>query len=449
MKVPEGARAVIRLLRGAGFEAYLVGGCVRDALLAETDAGAAPHDWDICTDATPDRMKCVFSDCRTLDTGLKHGTLTVLLPDGAYEVTTFRIDGPYSDGRHPDAVSFTASIEKDLARRDFTINAMAMSPDENGGAAGVVDPFGGREDLARRVLRCVGDPDTRFREDALRILRALRFAGRLSLTIDPATHDAMLAGRELLHHISAERIMDELGKILLTAHGWELLSEYRDILTEIIPELRPCVGCDQHNSWHCYDVFEHILHSVGSAPAELTLRLAMLLHDVEKPAVMTVDEAGVGHFRGHAERSAETAERVLKRLRCSNQLTRDVTGLRRFHDAGITPTASALRRLLGRLGERQTRRLFQVKRADMAAQSERARERKQDALAQCEALLEQILAQRQAFTLKDLAIGGNDLLAAGVAPGPALGARLQKALDAVLDGTCENEREALLKIALK
>ncbi len=449
MIVPKGASEVIRALETAGYEAYLVGGCVRDMLLSEIDSRVEPHDWDICTSAKPDEMKMAFSGHRTIDTGLKHGTITVLMPDGQYEVTTYRIDGTYSDGRHPDFVAFTNSITEDLSRRDFTINAMAAATDENGSATGIIDPFGGKDDLVRKRLRCVGEPTARFDEDALRILRAIRFASRLGLEIDRATHEAMLDRRSLLQRISVERIMDELGKILLTDLGWDYLRKYRDILIEILPEIRPCVDFAQHNPWHCYDVFDHILISVGKAPMDLTMRMAMLLHDIGKPAAASTDEAGIDHFYGHPGISAEMAESILSRLHCSNQLTHDVTELVRYHDVEVSPSARTLRRLLNMLGEEQLKRLIQVKRADTAAQSEMARERKFGELDQSEELLNQILAQQQAFSLKDLAITGKDLLDQGIAPGPELGARLQRALDAVIDGIAENEREALLEIALR
>ncbi|MBE7003571.1 MAG: HD domain-containing protein [Ruminococcaceae bacterium] len=449
MRVPEGARTVIGALKKAGYEAYLVGGCVRDALLSVSAEDVEPHDWDICTNARPDEMKAVFAGGRTIGTGLRHGTLTVLMPDGPYEVTAYRIDGTYSDGRRPDSVTFTAELTEDLARRDFTINAMAMGVDGEGNTAEVIDPFGGREDLARRVLRCVGEANVRFEEDALRILRALRFASRLGLAIDPATCSAMLEKRALLRRISAERTMDELGKTLLTERGWAYFLEYRDILTEIVPELAPCVGFEQRNPWHCYDVFEHSLRSVGYAPPDLTLRMTMLLHDVGKPAAASVDETGVGHFYGHAEVSAAMAEKILTRLHCSHQLTRDVTELIRFHDAEAAPSARTLRRLLNKLGPWQLQRLLRVKRADTLAQSELHREERLHELDESEALLARILTARQAFSLQDLAINGEDLIAHGVVPGPALGARLQRALDAVLDGTAENDRDTLLQIALE
>lgn len=447
MTIPEGARGILRALTVAGYEAYLVGGCVRDALLqAEGNGTVQPHDWDICTSARPDELKLALDGWRTLDTGLKHGTVTVLAPDGQYEVTTYRVDGSYSDGRHPDAVTFTSSLTDDLSRRDFTINAMAMSPDDGGNAAEIVDPFGGREDLRRRILRCVGDPETRFEEDALRILRAIRFASRLGLTVEAETHAAMLRCRALLARVSFERVFDELCGILTTQRGGEYLRAYAPILVEIVPELAPCAGFDQRNPWHCYDVLDHILYSVDAAPPELTVRLAMLLHDAGKPAAASVDEKGIGHFYGHQKLSAELADSALERLRCSNRLRRDVVELVYYHDMQLQPTEQAMRRLLNKFGTEQARRLLQVKRADGMAQSEKARARLEE-LSHVETLLERVIAERQAFSLKDLAISGDDLLACGIAPGPEVGRRLRLALDAVLDGMAENEREALLDIA--
>lgn len=448
MKVPGGACEVLRALKAAGYEAFLVGGCVRDALLAE-ETEAETNDWDICTAARPDEIKEVFAGRRMIDTGLRHGTVTVVMPDGQYEVTTYRIDGTYSDGRHPDSVTFTRSITEDLSRRDFTINAMAMGVDEDGKATEIVDPFGGREDLARRILRCVGDPNVRFEEDALRILRALRFAGRFELQIDPATLAAMRSKRALLQRVSVERIMDELEKILLSERGWEYLAAYREILIEVLPELRACIGCEQRNPWHCSNVFDHIMRSVGNAPKDLTIRMTMLLHDIGKPASVITDADGIDHFYGHPELSAEMAERILRRLHCAGRLTHDVVELVRCHDDEIVPSERALRRLLNKLGTEQARRLLRVKRADTLAQSEMAREKRLSELARDEEILERIIAERQAFARKDLAISGRDILDHGVPLGPEVGMRLQKALDAVIDGTSENEKKALLKIALE
>ncbi len=443
VKIPQGACEVVRALARAGYEAYLVGGCVRDMLL-----GARTHDWDVCTNARPEEIKRALAPYRTLDTGIKHGTVTALMPDGAYETTTYRLDGTYSDGRHPDSIEFTDSLTEDLSRRDFTINAMAMPLNEDGSAGVLVDPFGGREDLRRGVLRCVGDPDMRFKEDALRILRALRFVSRLDLTVEAATRDAMLRGSAQLRRISAERVFDELCEILVTERPGNYLRAYQEILLEVVPELRPCVGFDQRSPWHCYDVLDHILRSVDAAPPELTVRLTMLLHDAGKPAAASVDEAGVGHFYGHQKISAELAEAALRRLRCPNRLLRDVTALVLHHDAQVEPTERSVRRLLNRMGVEQARRLLAVKRADTLAQSEQARARL-ETLAQCEEQLKRVIAEGQAFSLKKLAIKGDDLTKRGVVPGPEVGRRLRLALDAVLDGNAPNERDALLEIALR
>ena len=438
--IPDGALCILNALQAAGHEAFVVGGCVRDMLL-----GAEPHDWDICTSALPAEVKVTLSRYRILDTGLKHGTVTAMMPDRSYEITTFRVDGDYSDGRHPDSVTFTRSIEEDLARRDFTINAMALD------AAGnrVIDPYHGQEDLSHGVIRCVGDANQRFQEDALRILRALRFASRLHYRIDYATQNAMRDNRGLLFQISRERIWDELSKILMTDRGWDYLHSYSDILLECIPEFRECIGLEQRNAWHCYNVFDHIMMSVSYSPQDLVIRTTMLLHDIGKPAAMTIGDDGRGHFYGHQDLSAQQAEAVLRRLKCSNQFTHDVVELVKYHDMPIAPTPKAIRRALNLLGAEQLTRLLQVKRADTLAQSEMSQCKKLGEIGTCEGILAQVLADQQAFSLKDLAISGNDLIAAGMEQGRGIGEALNRALEAVLDGTAPNDRETLLKIALE
>lgn len=440
VKIPDGALCILNTLQAEGYEAFIVGGCVRDMLL-----GTEPHDWDICTSALPMEVKESLSQYRTLDTGLKHGTVTVLMQDGGYEVTTFRVDGSYSDGRHPDSVTFTRSIEEDLSRRDFTINAMALD------ASGehLIDPYHGREGLRLGVIRCVGDAAQRFQEDALRILRALRFASRLDYHIDYATQNAMRDNRGLLSQISRERIWDELSKILMTDSGWDYLHTFSDILLEFIPEFKDCIGLDQMNAWHRYNVFDHIIMSVAYAPQDLVIRTTMLLHDIGKPASMTVGEDGRGHFYGHQDISAQQAEAILRRLKCSNQFTHDVVELVKYHDMPIAPTAKAVRRALNLLGPEQLTRLFLVKRADTMAQSEMAQRNKLGEIAACEEVLAKVLSDQQAFSLKDLAISGKDLIAAGMAQGKGIGDALNLALEAVLDGTAANDKETLLAIALE
>lgn len=390
-------------------------------------------------------VKATLSQCRILDTGLKHGTVTVMMQDGSYEVTTFRVDGDYSDGRRPDSVAFTRSIEEDLARRDFTINAMAANPAGNR----IIDPYHGQEDLSRGVIRCVGDANRRFQEDALRILRALRFASRLNYHIDYATQNAMRDNRGLLSKISRERIWDELSQILMTDRGWDYLHSYSDILLEFIPEFRECIGLEQRNAWHRYNVFDHIMMSVSYAPRDLVIRTTMLLHDIGKPAAMTVGEDGRGHFYGHQDISAQRSEAILRRLKCSNQFTHDVVELVKYHDMPIAPSTKAIRRSLNLLGPEQLTRLFQVKRADTLAQSEMAQRKKLGEISACEEILAQVLADQQAFSLKDLEISGKDLIAAGMEQGRGIGEALNRALEAVLDGTAPNDRETLLKIALE
>ena len=438
VQIPGGALCILNALQAAGYDAFIVGGCVRDMLLA-----VEPHDWDICTSASPAEVKDTLSQYRSLNTGLKHGTVTVMMQDGSYEVTTFRVDGHYSDGRHPDSVTFTRSIEEDLARRDFTINAMAVDPVEDR----IIDPYHGQDDLMRGVIRCVGDANRRFQEDALRILRAIRFASRLEYHIDYATQNAMRDNRGLLFRISRERIWDELSKILLTDRGWDYLHSYSDVLLEFIPEFRGCIGLEQRNAWHCYNVFDHIMMSVSYAPRDLVIRTTMLLHDIGKPAAMTVGEDGRRHFYGHQDISAQRSEAILRRLKCSNQFTRDVVELVKYHDMPVAPSTKAIRRSLNLLGPEQLTRLFLVKRADTLAQSEMAQRKKLGEISECEGLLSQVLADQQAFSLKDLAISGKDLIAAGMEQGRGIGEALNRALDAVLDGTAPNEKEALLKIA--
>ena len=440
VQIPKGAFHILSALNAGGYAAFVVGGCVRDMLL-----GVEPHDWDICTSALPQEVKDTLSQSRILETGLKHGTVTVMMEDGKYEVTTFRVDGSYSDGRHPDSVTYTKNIEEDLSRRDFTINAMAM----NASGDTVIDPFHGREDLRRSVIRCVGDANARFQEDALRILRALRFASRLEYHIDYATQNAMHDNRGLLYQISRERIWDELSKILMTDRGWDYLHTYSDILLECIPELKPCIGLGQRNAWHCYNVFDHIIMSVSYAPQDLVIRTALLLHDIGKPTAMTIGEDGRGHFYGHQDISAEQADIILHRLKCSNQFVHDVVELVKYHDMPIAPTPKAIRRALNLLGQGQLKRLFLVKRADTMAQSEMAQRNKLEEIAACEEVLAKVLAEQQAFSLKDLAISGKDLIAAGMEQGRGIGDALNRALEAVLDGKAANGKDALLAIALE
>ena len=464
--LPAPAREALSRLEAAGFAAYLVGGCVRDSLL-----GRSPGDWDITTAALPEQVEAVFAGERIIETGLKHGTVTVLLAGLPLEITTFRTESGYSDHRHPDAVAFTPSLEEDLARRDFTVNAMAQSRD-----GGLFDPFGGRGDLEQRIIRCVGEPELRFREDALRILRALRFAAQLDFSIDPATAAAAHALRDTLALVSRERIAAELTKLLCGPAARRILTEYWEILAVPLPELVPMAGFDQRSKYHCYDVLEHSAAAVEAAPPDRILRWAALLHDVAKPACFTLDEQGRGHFYGHAQAGGPMAREILSRLRFDKDSIRRVSTLVELHDYPIDPPVEAqgegtgngeqgtgdrapgqregvqsndaaetraVKKLLARLGEEDFFRLLALKRADSLAHHPDYRGRAA-ACDRMEALARALLARQEAFSLKDLAVKGDDLLALGIPRGPEIGRILNELLEAVLAGELPNQREALL-----
>ena len=438
--LPADVAALLAMLRDAGFPAYTVGGCVRDALL-----GITPHDWDICTSALPEQMQQVFKDLHTVETGLKHGTLTVVVNHVPYEITTFRVDGVYTDHRHPDAVSFVDNIAEDLSRRDFTVNAMAWSPE-----AGLVDLFGGREDLAAGVIRCVGEPALRFDEDALRVLRALRFASVYDFTVDPATDAAARKLAPSLAGVAGERIREELLKLLCGRGAGRILRAYPDILSEIIPEIRPMVGYDQQNHHHSYDLWEHTVRAVENMPPEADLRLAMLLHDTGKPLVRTTDEHGEGHYRGHQQASAEIAARAADTLRLDNATRDRVLLLVRYHDIPLRTESgeinldrSFLLRKLNRFGETDLRDLIRIHRADRIATGYSSPEREDRRMKERLDALDALLAEKPCYTLKDLAVNGRDLQAAGLR-GKEIGETLQRLLEDVMDGRVENSRDALL-----
>ena len=434
--MPEAIRAALERLEQAGYEAWLVGGCVRDRLM-----GREIHDYDLTTSATPAEVEAVFTGEKVIETGIAHGTVTVLLHGVPVEITTFRAESGYSDHRHPDAVSFTRSLRDDLARRDFTVNAVAM--DARGA---LCDPFGGQADIQAGILRAVGDPVERFSEDALRILRALRFSSVLGFAVEKNTAAAFAQLRGQLAYVSAERIYTELTKLLCGGNVRAVLMNYTDTLGEVLPELLPMRGFDQRNYHHVYDVLEQTARVVEGVPALPHLRWAALFHDAGKPACFTLDAKGVGHFYGHAEVSCTLAEGALRRLKADNATREAADLLIHWHDVPVEPTAPAVRRLLRKLGADGFRDLLALKRADNLAQNPAYQDRLKtyDAL---EALAEQILAENQAFRLKDLAINGEDLLALGMAPGPAMGKLLNRLLDEVVSDRLPNEREALLDAA--
>lgn len=430
--LPQAAQAIQRL-REAGYEAWIVGGCVRDFLLGRT-----PTDYDLTTSALPQETETVFAGEKLIETGLRHGTVTVVLDGVPLEITTYRVDGGYTDARHPDGVTFTRSLREDAARRDFTINAMAYAP-----GAGLQDFFGGQEDLSAGVIRAVGEPDRRFQEDALRILRAIRFASVLGFELDPGTDAAARRNAHLLTKISVERVFVELGKLLCGPGAGKILSAYPDILGVVIPELTPMVGFEQHNVHHCYDVYTHTAVAVDHVPPELKLRLAMLFHDIGKPATFSMGEDGQGHFYGHPKVSAALAEQILVRLRAPKRLREAVVRLVRVHDWPLSTEPRLIRRRLQQLGEEGFFDLLRVQKGDTAAcfLSDCTRE---DDRNEVEDAAKAILAAKPCLTVRDLAVSGRDIMALGYC-GPGVGAALRGLLERVIAGEIPNEKTALLQ----
>ena len=434
--IPRGAKAIVQGLRYEHHDAYVVGGCVRDSLL-----GVEPKDWDICTSATPEEMKEYFNriSVKTIDTGLKHGTITVDMEQcGKFEVTTFRIDGNYSDNRHPDSVQFVDSIVQDLSRRDFTINAMAFNP------GGLVDPFHGRDDLENGIIRCVGNPDDRFKEDALRILRAMRFSSTYGFTIDEATSQSIHKNKELLLNIAAERIQAELCRMLCGKGILNVLLEYSDVIATIIPEMEPCIGFDQNNRFHEYTVYDHIAHAVANYTGiDTVVNVSLLLHDIGKPCCYTVDEKG-GHFYGHGVSSHDITEKVLTKLRFDNKTKSDILELVLYHDAVIEPTPKTVRRWLNKIGEKQFSRLLDIRMADILAHKKGTQESRIERCNALRTLANEIIEQEQCFKIKDLMIDGYDVMEIlGVPEGKEVGLVLSEILKLVIDEELENDRTAL------
>ena len=432
--IPQEVCAVLQTLERAGYEAYIVGGCVRDMRM-----GKVPHDWDVTTSALPQETMALF-DHFAIPTGLQHGTVTVRSGGLSCEVTTFRTDGDYPDHRHPAAVTFTRSLREDLARRDLTVNAMAMDMQGT-----LHDPFGGQADIRRRILRCVGEPERRFQEDALRILRTLRFSATLGFVIEEDTHRALRAQCGDLRYVAAERVREELTKLLCGADVLRVLLEDPQVLGVVLPEILPCVGFDQHNRHHCYDVWGHTAHAVAAAPPDPVLRWAMLLHDLGKPRCFTMDEQGVGHFHGHHRPSAEMAETVCRRLRFDRAAAQQICMLVRYHDRPIPLTERAIRRAMNQLGVEGLRQLCAVKRADNLAQHPDYRGRQRE-INEGEAIMDELLRKDACFSLKQLAVNGWDMAALGL-EGPAIGQMLQTLLEAVMDGAADNDRGTLLALA--
>ena len=445
IRLPHDAYRLLQTLRAAGHSAYVVGGCVRDSLL-----GRLPGDWDICTSARPDEMKALFCSQRLILTGEKHGTVAVILHGKPYEMTTYRLDGSYRDHRHPDNVQFVDDLASDLARRDFTINAMAYAPGE-----GVIDLYGGRSDLAARVVRCVGTPADRFAEDALRILRALRFSAKLGFALDPATAAAALAARDTLRTVSAERLYTELDGLLLAPGAGQTLAQYGEILSGAVPEILPCIGCTQPGRWHCYDVWQHSAVAVEKLDLRgqdtrgaRVLCWAAFLHDIAKPQCRSVGADGAAHFKGHNQRGAAMARTILRRLKAPGYLIEGTTGLIAIHDAPVPAGDTAILKSLNRYGAVFLHRLCALKYADLDAHADTPEVKaRRNEVAAFEARMTE-LSKTACYTMRQLAVNGGDLMEAGLPAGPAVGATLQRLLTAVMEGRVLNERAALLEFAL-
>ena len=433
MVLPKNVQICMNKLKDAGFEAYVVGGCVRDSLL-----GLTPTDYDMCTDAKPEEIAKVFQKHELVRNGEKHGTIGVILDKEVFEITTFRTEGSYSDSRHPDYVEFVTSLAEDLARRDFTVNAMAYSPE-----TGYIDLFGGRKDLQQGLLRTVGKPEQRFKEDALRVLRGVRFAVRFDLMPETNTLQAMTELASEMNKLAKERVYAELSKLLPTINAQQLLL-FAPVITQVIPELKTAVGFDQHSPHHAYDVYTHTAHVVEALPADLTLRFAGLLHDIAKPQVFTQGADGRGHFYGHAQAGAATADAILLRLKAPTQLRQEVVTLIENHMLDLTDDKKLLKKRLARFGDQMLQKILTLQEADFfskgVGEDPIAFDRIRDAL-------KEILAEANCLCVKDLAIDGKDLMELGIAPGPQMGEILDRLLEMVLDETLQNEKAALLQTA--
>ena len=434
IEMPQDVRFIIGELNKGGFEAYAVGGCVRDSILGRT-----PNDWDITTSATPFEVKNIFR--RTVDTGLQHGTVTVLLKDQGYEVTTYRIDGEYTDHRRPDEVTFTGELSEDLLRRDFTINAMAYKDE-----TGIVDLYGGIEDLENGVIRCVGNPDDRFDEDALRIMRAVRFAAQLGFDVDPATREAAAKHAPELTQVSAERIETELTKLLISDHPEKVLDMYELGITSIVlPEFDRMMETEQNSPYHMYDVGRHTVEVIKNVSPTKVMRYAALLHDIGKPQCKTTDDNGVDHFKGHAMVSEELSTKILKRLRMDNDTIRDVKKIVRWHDYGISGviTKKSVRKMLSSMGEQYFDEFLDIKRADMKGQSDYRLAERQEVLSNIIRFHDEIMEEGNALSIKDLAVNGKDIMDLGIPKGPKVGETLSYLLERVLEEPTLNEKSKL------
>lgn len=435
--IPDDVKHILNIIYKNGFEAFVVGGCVRDTLLGKT-----PHDWDICTNAKPFEIKKCFEDFATFDSGIKHGTISVIYNNEVYEITTYRIDGDYTDNRHPDSVKFTDDVEMDLSRRDFTINAMAYNVN-----VGLVDPFNGQDDLANEKIRCVRNADKRFREDALRIIRAMRFASTYGFSIEDETAKSIIRNKELLNNIAIERINTEFTKLICGCSAETILNNFRDVIAIFIPELKEEFEFNQNSKHHNRDLWHHTTYSMSVIEADAVLRMVMLLHDMGKPQCQTNDENRESHFIGHPVISAEMSRVILRRMKYSNSFIDECVCLIRNHDVRYSGSPNQLKRLLAKIGESRLKKLFKVFRADIMAQSDYDKPKKLSLVELAEKDFDNILEKEHCFSLKQLAVNGNDMIAVGIKDGRKIGDTLKNLLNMVIDEEIENNRVQLLEKA--
>lgn len=437
INLPSDVKRIISLIEENNHEAFVVGGCVRDSLM-----GITPHDWDICTNALPNEVQRIFSSFNTFDAGIKHGTVSVVLNDSVYEITTFRIDGEYCDNRHPQEVEFTSDIESDLARRDFTVNAIAYNE-----KCGIVDPFNGINDIKLKAIRCVGNPEERFNEDALRIMRALRFASTYDMSIEINTANSIIKCAHLLNNIASERISDELNKLVCGKNCEYILRRFREVFAVIIPEIAVMFGYDQHTKHHNKTLWRHTTCAMSLIDAEPLLRMTMLLHDIGKPLACKQDPDGTCHFKGHPKFSAAIAETILNRLKYPKDFIETCLILIKFHDVRFSDNKRQIKRVMNYIGKERMPLLMKVQYADMMSQSMYKREEKLFHFQQFSTAFDEIIENEECFSLKDLNINGHDLIRLGITDGKQIGATLKKLLDSVIDGKTENEKNALIERA--
>lgn len=431
--LPAQVKIALGELEKNGFDAYVVGGCVRDSILMK-----APPDWDITTNALPKDINEVFKEYKTVDTGIKHGTVTVIIDSMPLEITTFRVDGDYLDNRHPDSVSFRSNIEDDLSRRDFTVNSLAFNE-----KCGIVDLFGGIDDIKRKIIKCVGNPDLRFNEDALRILRALRFSSVLGFELERLTSDSVIKNAYLLQSVSKERIQDELLKLICGKNVVNVLLKYRDVFAKIIPEIEPMFDFNQNNKHHVFDVWKHTVYAIGFSDPDPVVRMALLLHDIGKPHSYTVDSHGVGHFYGHGKLSAEISEIVLRNLKFSNEMAKTILTLVEHHDISITPNERIVKRRLANFTLPILKLLLRVQTADSLAHNPIYAGYTEE-IKEIGRIVDKVIADEQCFSLSSLAIDGNDLINVGIEEGKSIGKILNALLVDVIEENTPNNKEALI-----